>query len=312
MTTDTLQRRLRTAPPDPVVRRLALTEADHLLFEAIDRNGPLPSNYLYEFTRHLRRDRTHLQNRLTEFYNGDARGPYLTRPPQQFSGYEARYQHLVYDLAPRARFALAERGNQASRVPRTDPFVHRLMTACVMASIELTAPTFDLRYISFGEILARPECESARRAPNPLAVPLPSGGTLIPDGLFGFHYPGAGFRFFAVEIDRNTESLERTNLAQSSLGRKIAGYLALLADRTYRRWWGLPNLHILTVTTSETHARNILALIERQSAPAYQERFAAATEARFGANWRVPRDTLSQLVTKPWQTPEGTKNIAVA
>jgi hypothetical protein len=294
-----------------MVRRLVLTDADYLIFEAIARHGPLPSHYLYEFTKHLRRDRSHLQNRLTEFYNGDWQGAYLARPPQQFASYGARYQHIVYDLMPRARLLLAERGAGLRSAPRSDPFVHRLMGACVMASIELTTPEVGLRFIPFGEILSRPGCEAAARSPNPLAIPLPGSGgrTLTPDGMFGLEYPGSGYRFFTVEIDRNTESIERKNLGQSSFGQKIAGYLNLLKDQTYRRWWGLPNLHVLTVTTSYLHASNILALIARQSGPRYSEWFATAVEPQFGANWRVPRDVLSYLVTQPWHSPTGQKGI---
>lgn len=314
MTTELPRRRLRTAPPNPMVRRLVLTDADYLLFEAIDRHGPLPSHYIYEFTKHLRRDRSHLQNRLTEFYNGDARGPYLTRPPQQFASYEARYQHLVYDLAPRALLVLAERAVGPRIVPRADPFVHRLMGACVTASIELTAREMGLRFIPSDEILSRPECEAARRSLNSLAIPLlgPGGKALVPDSLFGLEYPGSGYRFFAVEIDRNTESIERRNLAQSSFGQKIAGYLALLENRSYHSWWGLPNLHVLTVTTSARHARNILAFMERQIERRHQGRFAAAVALMFGANWRVPREVLSSFVTEPWHTPAGPKSIGAA
>lgn len=313
MQTDTLHRRLRTAPPAPIVRRLVLTDADYLIFDAIARHGPLPSHYLYEFTKHLRRDRSHLQNRLTEFYNGDSRGPYLIRPPQQFGSYQARYQHLVYDLAPLARLILAERGVGPRALPRADPFVHRLMGACVMASIELTTREVGLRFISFDEIRSRPECAAGRRSHNPLAIPLPGAGskTLVPDSLFGLEYPGRGYRFFAVEIDRNTESIERRNLAQSSFGQKIIGYLALLASQTYRTWWGIPNLHILTVTSSAVRADNILAAIERQTLE-YRNRFAAVTECGFGANWKVPGDVLSQLIGQPWQIVGGFKDIGAA
>src|SRR5262245_41715264 len=155
MKTDSLRRRLRFAAPHPKVGRLTLTAADHLLFEAIDRHGPLPTHYLVEFARHLRKDYVHFQHRLTEFYNGDGRGPYLVRPAQQQATYTARYQHVVYDLAPRARIAMAELGTLARFSPkRVDPFVHQLMGACVGASIELSASNHGLRYISREQILA--------------------------------------------------------------------------------------------------------------------------------------------------------------
>jgi hypothetical protein len=309
MATDLLNRRLRFSRPTPRVRRLAVTEADFLLFEAINRHGPLPTHYLYEFTKHIRRDYTHLQNRLTEFYNGDAHGAWLTRPPQQFAGFEARYQHVVYDLAPRAKIALAERGTLVRFSPkRSDPFLHQLMQACVAASLELCATAKGLRYVAREEIFTHPKCPQATRdGDNPMAIPI--SGTdqrsLISDDLFGLEYPGVGFRFFALEVDRHTECIERKNLRQTAFGAKIAGYLDILRNQTYRTHWGVPNLHILTVTTNATHASNILAYVEKQDDPKNADRFAFASEPAFGSNWRVPKRALSKLMDEPWLTARG-------
>ncbi|MEG3147158.1 replication-relaxation family protein [Sphingomonas sp. RT2P30] len=313
MKTDQLNRRLRSAPPNALIRKVVLTGADYIILEAINRHGPLPTHYLYQFTRHLRRDYTHLQNRLTEFYNGDANGPLLLRPPQQFAGFNARYQHVVYDLAPRAKALLAERGITSRYAPlRTAPFLHQLMQACVGASFELTAPSKGLRYIPRWEILTHPRCpQETKDAINPMAIPIAGMGqkALIPDELFGLEYPGVGFRFFAVEVDRNTESIERRNIAQNAFGTKIAGYLDILRRQTYRTHWGLPNLHVLTVTTNATHARNILAYIKRLGEPQYSGQFAFASEPSFGANWRVPKAVLSELLEEPWVTTRGVMDI---
>jgi len=288
-----------------------LTEADFALFEAIDRHGPLPSSYLYAFTRHLRKDRTHLQNRLTEFYNGDSRGSHLVRPPQQFASYEARYQHLIYDLSPRARRLLAEHGTSSAHMRRrADPFVHRFMSACVSASFELAAATEGLRYISLREILDRPVGAAARQSREPLALPIAGQSALIPDLLFGLEYPGKGFRFFAVECDRNTESIERKNLRQSAFARKLLGYAAALDAQTYRNWWGVPNLHMLTVTTSALHADNILRFIRSQLTSSCHQAFGIQVTNTFGANWHVPKIPLSFLLASPWRTAVGTKDIS--
>lgn len=313
MAKDALHRRLRTASPSKGAIRLALSEADYCLFGAIQRHGPLPSNYLYEFTKHLRRDRSHLQNRLTEFYHGDPGGSYLTRPPQQFASFNARYQHLVYDLASRGALALAEQRTVQCHIPRrSDPFVHRLMTACVGASLELTAPTLGLRYISLEEILAHSSCLAGQGGSDPLALPLPgSSQTLIPDMLFGLEYPDTGFRFFAVETDRNTESIERRDLRQSAIARKVAGYLAVLRDQSYRAWWGLPNLHVLIVTTNATHGYNILDHIRRQNAGVHEDRFALRVEPEFGSDWRVPVSLLNQVLNEPWLSASGTRSLIV-
>ena len=315
VTTDTLARRLRFSRPNPKVRRLVLTDADYLIFEAIDRHGPLPTGYLYEFTKHLRQDFSHLQNRLTEFYNGDVTGGktggWLTRPPQQFANFEARYQHLVYGLTPRARMALAERGTCSRFALRGGgPFVHQLMAACVGASLELKATEAGIRYISREEILAHPNCVAAKDAPMPLAIPVGGAGTLIPDDLFGLHYPGHGYRFFAVEVDRCTESIERSRNAKGTFSAKIAAYQEVLSAQRYREWWGIPNLTVLTVTTSQGHAANLVEYVRRSGQ--YGDRFAFTVEPLFGANWRVPKQVLAHLLDQPWMTAHGTKDIGRA
>jgi len=295
MKTDALARRLRFAPPAPKVARIIPQEADRLLFDAIHRHGPLPSGYLYELSKHVRKDLMTLKHRLTEFYNGDKAGPFLTRPPQQFAGYEARYQHLVYDLAPRALAFIGK-----PHRTRNDPFLHQLMQACVGASLELLITRAGLRYIGRDEILKG----------KPLPLALGNGNTLIPDDLFGIEYP-EGFRFFAVEIDRNTESIERKNLGYNTFGKKVENYFQALEDKRFKEW-GIPNLSVLVVTTNATHALNMLGYIERQDRPRYKDRFAFQVEPCFGALWRVPKTLLAQLTEQPWQTASGTKDITKA
>jgi hypothetical protein len=78
--TDALNRRLRFAPPNPALRPktaprvVQLTEADVLVFEALDRHGPLPVHYLFEFQKHLRGHYPTFQYRLRDLFHGDARG----------------------------------------------------------------------------------------------------------------------------------------------------------------------------------------------------------------------------------------------
>ena len=315
--TDTLARRLRFAKPNPVVSRLELTERDYLIFEAIDRHGALPANYLFALTKHVGRNYAWLQRRLTELYNGTTEGSYLHRPQQQFAGYEAHYQHVVYDLTPKAKAVLAERGTLSNHSPRrSDPFIHQLMSACVGASIELATPDLGLQYISRDEILSGPKCPQATKdLPNPMAIALPAFGehkVLIPDDLFGLRGrddKGDWFRFFAVEIDRNTESIERKTSGYNTFGSKIAGYLSILKAKSYRGHWGIPNLTVLTVTTNAVHAQNIIDYIKRQGEPTYGDRFAFQWESSFGANWRVPKELLSKLLNEPWTTASGLKDI---
>jgi len=52
---DALARRLRFAPPSPR-EAFVLSNVDYLMLEAINRHGPLPTPYLYEFQKHRRRN----------------------------------------------------------------------------------------------------------------------------------------------------------------------------------------------------------------------------------------------------------------
>lgn len=296
MQRDALNRRSRFAKPQATVKRLVLTEADLKLFEAIQGHGPLPIHYLYAFTKSLRKDYTHLQNRLTEFYNGDAGGPYMTRPPQQFASFAARYQHLVYDLAPRARLALAEHDRRARyRVRRSDPFAHQLMQACVGASIELGAFERGLEYIHRETIFAHERCPNATKAaPNPLAMPIDDRRGLIPDDLFGIRHPEWGYRFFAVEIDRNTESVDRRDRGQTAFARKIDSYFEIMKRQTFQTWWGVPNLSVLVVTTNNARASYIIEATRQFLDPRFPKRFVISVEDVFERYWRVPPAPLTR------------------
>src|SRR5205823_2974073 len=147
---------------------------------------------------------------------------YLQKPQQQWACGDARCQDTIYDLTPRSLAVLADRGI-ASR-PRTDPFLHRFMGACVSASMRLAAGARGCRYGSKDEIFGHPKCPpDTREAANPLALPIWSsaaGRFLVPDDLFVIQYPGPKPRFFAVEIDRRTESID-SDTAKTAYGRKL-------------------------------------------------------------------------------------------
>jgi hypothetical protein len=188
------------------------------------------------------------------------------------------------------------------------------MQASVGLSFELGAAAKGIRYISREEVITHEKCPPATRdGPNPMALPLTRQGdqkAVLPDDLFALHYPGAGYRFFAVEIDRNTESIERRTAGQNSFGRKITGYMEVLKHRTHTKHWGVPNLTILTVTTNARHAANIIDFIKRQNEPDLSGSFAFAVAPDFGANWRVPSTVLFHLLDEPWTTLNGPKDIS--
>lgn len=157
-----------------------------------------------------------------------------------------------------------------------------------------------------------PDPESSK--PDEEVTGLCNDKAIVPDDLFGLKGTddeGDWYRFFALEIDRNTESIVSKDPGQTALGRKIAGYLDVLHRQTYRERWGIPNLCVLTVTTNPTHAMNIIEFIRKQNEPRYAERFGFTAEASFGGNWRVPPAILTQLLDRQWQTTGALKDISL-
>jgi hypothetical protein len=285
---DTLQRRLRHTKPQPTGERIELSERDFLIFEKINQHGPLPTHYLFAFTKHLCKNETAAQHRLTKLYNGTKQSPsLLSRPAQQFASFAARYQPLVYDLTPAAEKLLAGRGIAVAK--RTDPFVHRLMTACVTASIALGCQARGLRYIPQAEILARHS--------STLALPL-RGGLLVPDALFGIHYP-TGYLFFAVEVDRGTESIQRGAFGQTSVGQKLQHYLEIMDARAFKTHWGVPNLLVMTVTSSGARLTRMLDCVRTIAGEQRAQRFLFQAKEEFGANWSVPA-VMDELLSSTW------------
>jgi hypothetical protein len=301
-TTDTLGRRLRFAPPQPKGGFIKITERDALLFEAINRHGPLPIHYLYELTKREGKGLGWLKKKITKLTHGTmSDGPYLYRPEQQWASIDGRFQPNIYDLTPRALAVLAERGARLAN--RTDPFLHRFMGACVNASINIAADRTGYTYADIARLLAHEKCpEATARVANPLAIPT-SGKHVIPDAIFGLQMDRPAF--YAVEIDRRTESIN-SDTARTAFGRKLYGYLDILENRTYRAHLGIPNLRILTVTTNALHLKHMIDFYHSLNAGKYARHFLFKSVPGFTASWRVP-PVMYDLFNDPWTAADGSQ-----
>lgn len=144
---DTLGRRARIAAQS-TGKRVSPTVRDLRWFAALAEHGPLPTSFLLEFTKASHASEKRARERLTDLFHEDNTpdgGPYVVRPPLQFRTLDSRYNQLVCDLAPAGWRALERNGFDTSKSSApSGPWLHRFMTSCITASVELATLTIRL------------------------------------------------------------------------------------------------------------------------------------------------------------------------
>jgi hypothetical protein len=300
-------------------KRVELTERDIELFKLLNRYQFLRSNFLYAF---LGGDsETRFKERLGHLYHD---GAYINRPEQQWQFANSRHMPLVYELDSRGEQVLSTLGlphqdmpvlHKKGRMGACRQFAHQLMICECLASIELgVRRQSGLRFISWQEIVARAP-EPTRAMENPFAIPVSishasaKGAThraevkVVPDAVFGLEYDRGGqrlYRFFALEADRNTMPIKRTNLRQTSYLRKILSYREIVAKELHRTHLGLPNFLVLTVTLHLPHMKNVMALVGELAAEGKSTLFLFRTFSTLGDFHQSPSPA-PDMLTEPWQ-----------
>ena len=152
----------------------------------------------------------------------------------------------------------------------TGPWLHRFMTSCITASVELASlDRDDIVFIPQSEILARAKADLRW----PVTITDPATGwagqkDLIPDAVFGLRYRtdrGDRFRFFTVEADRATEPTTSANWNRKSFERNLAQYDAYVAGAAYRDHLGLtaPLLVLNVLSDRQRMERQVQFVAER-------------------------------------------------
>jgi hypothetical protein len=300
-------------------KRIELTERDIELFKLLNRYHFLRSNFLYAFLGG--NSETRFKERLGDLYHD---GRYINRPEQQWQFANCRHMPVVYELDGAGEQVLCDRGAMRNDSPLLKKgrmgayrqFAHELMICDCMASIELgVRQDHRLRFISWQEIVAKAP-ERTCNLDNPFAIPVSishtfasTGATqradikIVPDGLFGLEYTCDGqktYRFFALEADRNTLPVMRSNLHQSSYLRKILTYRQIAAQNIYKSHLGLPILLVLTVATNELHLTNIMSLVKELAHEGKSRFFLFKTKSSVGDYQKAPEPT-AHILTAPWQ-----------
>lgn len=86
----------------------------------------------------------------------------------------------------------------------------------------------------------------------------------------------------------------RSNPNQTSYLRKLAAYREVIEHRVHKSHFGVPNLLVLTLTTSEVRMKEILTRLSAQ----------AGNNAAFlfkAIRGDTPRQPTPQLLTEPWE-----------
>jgi hypothetical protein len=206
---------------------------------------------------------------------------YVLRPKVQVDPYRAGAgsQKMVYMLGNRgadllaAKYGFRRAGVDWTAKARTTTrgqITHALEVTDVMVALAVACcrrGTHTVVY--FDEIMRElaPEATRAKSRPYYWPVTVPWRGQnvktyVIPDKLFGIRdlrrEPGRDCLFLMLEADRGTMPVVRSNLAQSSVLRKILGYSYTFRGGLHKRLYGLPNMRVLITTTGRDRIDGII------------------------------------------------------
>lgn len=205
----------------------------------IERHGPQSSVYLYELTKNTHRSQDQALRDLQKL----RAGRFLFLPPQQRATERAEFNPYIYDLTPKAKRWLSDRGLAEPTVRPTGHWWHSYMVACVTSSIDIAAARDGVRYIPAHEILARKGAT--------LGIPV-NGKLLIPDQLFALDY-GGSYRAFVLEVDRGTEPYSRFSKGKS-VNTSIDLYTKIHSSLIGQSHYGLKtNLLTIWLSIHERH-----------------------------------------------------------
>ena len=191
-----------------------------------------------------------------------------------------------------------------SRASSSGPWLHRFMTSCITASIELaTLGRSDIAYIPQSQILERAKAELR------YLVTIIDPGTgreltkdLVPDAVFGLEYgtdDGSRFRFFVVEADRATEPTTSSNWNRKSFLRNLLQYEAYVSGGAVRRHLDLKApLLVLTVSSDAARTARMVDLTAKRCQQG-NSFMLFQTWTDFGPAFRPPHPVLS-LLMREW------------
>lgn len=288
----TVQRRSRDkAQPSGV--SIYLNETKLQLLEAINRHGFLPTNYIavfldrsYQYTRHLMKHTFHEKPRgYTHIVN---------RPLGQVRTDRKNYNYAIYGITEAGKQVLKDRERYEDTIAPSGEFFHQAMTACVTASIELTARALGITYIPGHIILER---SKAKRQKTYRGLMWQHDGiTLLPDQMFALKYKDGSIDVFIVECDRGTEQTSATTRSTRTKRKTLEDTYRHYKEfmRHYRSVLGIDyELYVLNVMAKRGTMHNIMDIIPNNDFMCFQ------CYEDFADPFKTP-PILPGLLTEPW------------
>src|ERR1043166_8047600 len=200
---------------------------------------------------------------------------YLDRPHAQLASVPAiGNQPMVYGLGARGARLLRQYGHLITdsidwteKTKRAGAVCvdHTLAVADFMVRVELACRhTHRAEIIREGEIIAgAPAATQTSREPLRWVVDRSTNGrkqtwSVVPDALFGLRFPDETGTFVLLEIDRGTIPLLRNTESHRSIRRKLETYIEGWRAGRHLQQFGLKNLRVLVVTSSDARMQHML------------------------------------------------------
>ena len=307
-------RRVRSSNPPP----FQLTARDREIIELVARHRFLNSGHI---RRLVAGSAKNITNRLKALFEHG----YLDRPDCQYDTYRpgGGSTFITYALAERGARLLADKGDSGKRISWAHknksvgrPFLeHCLAIADFAVAMRLAVQTHDNVELVDGERLVQafPTQTQTLTKPYRLTVPIIfSGGRVAvgvePDYAFSLHLPKARRKaFFLVEIDRGTMPVERSDLRQTSILRKLLAYQALWKAKLHNDHFGWRNFRVLFVTSSIERALNMIEAMnthgQTNGSPLFlfaDKRSLYATDNMLAREWLDGYGNEQQLLPGQW------------
>jgi hypothetical protein len=196
-------------------------------------------------------------------------------------------------VIPSHDWVLASRiGGNSSTPSKIIRLAHDHMASEIALDIEIGARSAGAPFSNHIEIIAAAPART-RSLPHSLRVavpPIPGAPKWIePDALFAI-----GERYYAIEADRGTESIE------TIIKPKIIAYREIVASCVIDEHFGIDNIRVLFVTTNETRMRNMMDAVASIATNGRSRMFGFAFRPDLANFTRAPAPT-GRMFAQAWE-----------